>query len=63
MPIMSAEDFSAYLRRTYPQLTEAELSQMCSEAGYELTPRAGQPTPGTSNSMVDGIVGTGNVNQ
>ena len=38
MPLMSAEEFSAYLRKTYPQLTEAELLQMCREAGYDLTP-------------------------
>ena len=38
VPLMSAEEFSAYLRKTYPQLTEAELLQMCREAGYDLTP-------------------------
>jgi hypothetical protein len=49
VPIMSAEDFSAYLRKTYPQLTEAELSQMCREAGYDLTPPL--PAVAASDSM------------
>jgi hypothetical protein len=48
MPIMSAEEFWAYLRKTYPQLTVPDLLQMCSEAGYELTP----PLPATELGKV-----------
>ena len=38
MPLMSNAELLDYLRKTYPQLTEAELLQMCREAGYDLTP-------------------------
>jgi hypothetical protein len=53
VPLMSNAELLAYLRKTYPQLTEAELSQMLPGGGVR--PDAAPPTtpeksPGAENS-------------